>query len=56
MKENRQWKKRLLGMLLAFAMVLTQVGVWNAGIESVQAAEKDSLRCITTMRAKSRCM
>ena len=42
MKENRQWKKRLLGMLLAFAMVLTQVGVWNAGIESVQAAEKDS--------------
>ena len=42
MKENRQWKKRLFGMLLAFAMVLTQVGVWNAGIESVQAAEKDS--------------
>lgn len=42
MKENRQWKKRLLGMLLAFAMVLTQVGVWNASKESVQAAENDS--------------
>ena len=42
MKENRQWKKRLLGMILAFAMVLTQVGVWNTGKESVQAAENDS--------------
>lgn len=42
MKENRQWKKRLLGMILAFAMVLTQAGVWNTGKESVQAAENDS--------------
>ena len=42
MKENRQWKKRLFGMLLAFAIVLTQVGVWNAGIESVQAADTDT--------------
>lgn len=42
MKEKRTWKKRVLSIVLAFAMVLTQFGVWNAGKESVQAAEKDS--------------
>lgn len=42
MKEKRTWKKRVLSIVLAFAMVLTQFGVWNAGKESVQAAENDS--------------
>lgn len=42
MKEKKTWKKRVLSIVLAFAMVLTQFGVWNAGKESVQAAEKDS--------------
>lgn len=41
MKEKRTWKKRVLSIVLAFAMVLTQFGVWNAGKESVQAAEND---------------
>lgn len=42
MKEKKTWKKRVLSIVLAFAMVLTQFGVWNAGKERVQAAEKDS--------------
>ena len=42
MKEKRTWKKRVLSIVLAFAMVLTQFGVWNAGKESVQAAGNDS--------------
>lgn len=42
MKEKRTWKKRVLSIVLAFAMVLTQFGVWNAGKESVQAAENYS--------------
>lgn len=42
MKEKKTWKKRVLSIVLAFAMVLTQFGVWNAGKESVQAAENDS--------------
>ncbi|MCI7104917.1 MAG: glycosyl hydrolase 53 family protein [Lachnobacterium sp.] len=39
MKEKKQWKKRIVSMLMALAMVITQIGVWNAGKESVQAAE-----------------
>lgn len=42
MKEKKTWEKRVLSIVLAFAMVLTQFGVWNAGKESVQAAENDS--------------
>ena len=42
MKEKKTWKKRVLSIVLAFALVLTQFGVWNAGKESVQAAENDS--------------
>ncbi len=42
MKEKKTWKKRVLSIVLAFAMVLTQFGVWNAGKESVRAAENDS--------------
>lgn len=42
MKEKKTWKKRVLSIVLAFAMVLTQFGVWNAGKERVQAAENDS--------------
>lgn len=41
MKEKKTWKKRVLSIVLAFAMVLTQFGVWNAGKESVQAAEQN---------------
>lgn len=43
MKEKKTWKKRVLGIVLAFAMVLTQFGVWNAGKESVQAAETSKI-------------
>lgn len=39
MKEKKQWKKRIVSMLMTLAMVITQIGVWNAGKESVQAAE-----------------
>lgn len=42
MKEKKTWEKRVLSIVLAFAMVLTQFSVWNAGKESVQAAENDS--------------
>lgn len=42
MKEKKTWEKRVLSIVLAFAMVLTQFGVWNAGKESVQAAENDN--------------
>lgn len=41
MKEKKQWKKRIVSMLMALAMVITQIGVWNAGKESVQAAETE---------------
>lgn len=39
MKERKHWKKRVVSLLMALAMVVTQIGVWNAGKESVQAAE-----------------
>ncbi len=39
MKERKHWKKRAVSLLMALAMVVTQIGVWNAGKESVQAAE-----------------
>lgn len=42
MEKKRTWKKRVLSIVLVFAMVLTQFSVWNAGKESVQAAENDS--------------
>lgn len=39
MKERKTWQKRIVSLLMALAMVVTQIGVWNAGKESVQAAE-----------------
>ena len=43
MKERKQWKKRVVSLLMALAMVITQIGVWNAGKESVQAAETEEV-------------
>lgn len=43
MKEKKQWKKRVVSLLMALAMVITQIGVWNAGKESVQAAETEKV-------------
>ena len=42
MKEKKHWNRRVLSFLLTLAMVITQLGVWNAGKESVQAAENSS--------------
>ena len=39
MKEKKHWNRRVLSFLLTLAMVITQLGVWNAGKESVQAAD-----------------
>lgn len=39
MGERKRWKKRIASAVLAAAMVVTQVGVWNYGKESVDAAE-----------------
>lgn len=39
MKERKTWQKRIVSLLMALAMVVTQIGVWNAEKESVQAAE-----------------
>ena len=39
MKEKKHWNRRVLSFFLALAMVITQLGVWNAGKESVQAAD-----------------
>ena len=39
MKEKKHWNGRVLSFFLALAMVITQLGVWNAGKESVQAAD-----------------
>lgn len=39
MKEKKHWNRRVLSFFLALAMVITQLGVWNVGKESVQAAE-----------------
>lgn len=39
MKAKKHWNRRVLSFLLALAMVVTQLGVWNVGKESVQAAE-----------------
>lgn len=41
MKERKTWQKRIVSLLMALAMVATQIGVWNAGKESVQAAETE---------------
>lgn len=41
MKAKQHWNRRVLSFLLALAMVVTQLGVWNAGKESVQAAETE---------------
>lgn len=41
MKERKTWQKRIVSLLMALAMVVTQIGVWNAGKESVQAAETE---------------
>ena len=38
MKAKKHWNRRVLSFLLALAMVVTQLGVWNVGKESVQAA------------------
>lgn len=38
MGERKRWKKRIASAVLAAAMVVTQVGVWNYGKESVDAA------------------
>ncbi len=43
MKERKHWKKRAVSLLMALAMVVTQIGVWNAGKESVQAAETSTV-------------
>lgn len=40
MKERKTWQKRIVSLLMALAMVVTQIGVWNAGKERVQAAEE----------------
>ena len=42
MKERKTWQKRIVSLLMALAMVVTQIGVWNAGKESVQAAETEA--------------
>ena len=49
MKAKKHWNRRVLSFLLALAMVVTQLGVWNVGKESVQAAENCSyyIRMIT---------
>lgn len=39
MKERKTWQKRIVSLLMALAMAVTQIGVWNAGKERVQAAE-----------------
>ena len=39
MKAKKPWHTRVLTLLLARAIVVTQLGVWNVGKESVQAAE-----------------
>lgn len=39
MKERKTWQKRIVSLLMTLAMVVTQIGVWNAGKERVQAAE-----------------
>lgn len=39
MKERKRWKKRVVSLLMALAMVITQISVWNVGKESVQAEE-----------------
>ena len=41
MKERKTWQKRIVSLLMALAMVVTQIGVWNAGKERVQAAETE---------------
>lgn len=46
MKERKRWKKRVVSLLMALAMVITQMGVWNAGKESVQAAESKATSII----------
>lgn len=44
MKERKTWQKRIVSLLMALAMVVTQIGVWNAGKESVQAAETEAYK------------
>lgn len=41
MKERKTWQKRIVSLLMALAMVVTQIGVWNVGKERVQAAETE---------------
>lgn len=41
MKERKTWQKRIVSLLMTLAMVVTQIGVWNAGKERVQAAETE---------------
>lgn len=41
MKERKTWQKRIVSLLMALAMVVTQIGVWNAGKERAQAAETE---------------
>lgn len=43
MKERKTWQKRIVSLLMALAMVVTQIGVWNAGKESVQAEEMSTV-------------
>ena len=46
MKERKTWQKRIVSLLMALAMVVTQIGVWNAGKERVQAAETEATSII----------
>ena len=46
MKERKTWQKRIVSLLMALAMVVTQIGVWNEGKESVQAAETEATSII----------
>ena len=46
MKERKTWQKRIVSLLMALAMVVTQIGVWNAGKERVQATETEATSII----------
>ena len=67
MKAKKHWNRRVLSFLLALAMVVTQLGVWNVGKESVQAAEDsviysddmendaDEIDSLATFKTSKRC-
>lgn len=53
MKERKTWQKRIVSLLMALAMVVTQIGVWNAGKERVQAAEDSNIIYSDDMEAEA---